>query len=303
MWLLLAFSGPVCWAISTHIDKYLVDRYFRDSDTAVLMLFTALTGLALLPLIWWIEPALLKPSAIAILVMTVSGILYMGAMLFYLRAIQSEEASVVAPLFQASTLFTFLLGYLFLHEKLGPWQLLGGALVVGGALGLSFRGGVKRQGFKARLIFLMLGATFVLALSTVLFKYFAIQDDFWTTTFWTFVGEGIFGGALLLMPDYRRQFAELFRRNPGAMAGVNAANELINLGAGLAVRYAALLAPVALVSAISSTTTFFVFAFGILLTLFFPKMGREDLSRGNLIRKGLGALLIALGVFLIERAQ
>ena len=51
--------------------------------------------------------------------MTASGILYMGAMLFYLRAIQSEEASVVAPLFQASTLFTFLLGYLFLHERLG----------------------------------------------------------------------------------------------------------------------------------------------------------------------------------------
>ena len=300
MWLLLAFSGPVCWAVSTHIDKYLVDRYFRNSDTAVLMLFTALAGVALLPPIWWIEPAILKPPPEAIAVMTASGVLYMGAMLFYLRAIQSEEASVVAPLFQASTLFTFLLGYLFLHEKLGPLQFLGGALVVGGALGLSFQRGVKRRGFKARLVLLMLGATFVLALSTVLFKFFAIRDDFWTTTFWTFVGEGIFGLLLLLRPGYRRQFADLFRRSPAAMAGVNAANELINLGAGLGVRYAALLAPVALVSAISSTTTFFVFAFGVLLTLFFPKMGREDLSPGNLVQKGLGALLIALGVFLIE---
>jgi uncharacterized membrane protein len=301
MWLLLAFCGPVCWAVSTHIDKYLVDRYFRDSDTAVLMLFTALAGVLLLPIIAWIEPAILKPSAIAILVMTVSGILYMGAMLFYLRAIQSEEASVVAPLFQASTLFTFLLGYLFLHERLGPLQFLGGALVVSGALGLSFQDGSRKRRFNARLILLMLGATFVLALSTVLFKFFAIQDNFWTTTFWTFAGEGIFGFVLLLKVDYRRQFAELFRRNPRAMAGVNAANELINLGAGLAVRYASLLAPVALVSAISSTTTFFVFAFGILLTLFFPTMGREDLSSGNLVKKGLGALLIALGVFLIER--
>ena len=44
MWLLLAFLGPVCWAVSTHIDKYLVDRYFQDSDTAVLMLFTALVA-------------------------------------------------------------------------------------------------------------------------------------------------------------------------------------------------------------------------------------------------------------------
>jgi len=37
--------------------------------------------------------------------MTLSGILYMGAMLFYLRAIQTEEASVVAPLFQANTVY------------------------------------------------------------------------------------------------------------------------------------------------------------------------------------------------------
>lgn len=300
MWLLLAFLGPICWAASTHIDKYLVDRYFHDSDTAVLMLFTALVGVALLPFIWLFDPGILKPAPTAILVMTASGILYMGAMLFYLRAIQSEEASVVAPLFQASTLFTFLLGYFFLHEKLGASQLLGGGLIVGGALDLSLRGGLEIRRFKTRLILLMLAATFVLALSTVLFKFFAVRDDFWTTTFWTFAGEGLFGAALLARPGYRRQFAALFRRNPGAVIGINAANELINLGAGLGVRYAALLAPVALVSAISSTTTLFVFVFGILLTLFFPRLGREDLSAANLIRKGAGALLIAAGVILIE---
>ena len=300
MWLLLAFCGPVCWAVSTHIDKYLVDRYFQDSDTAVLMLFTALLGVALLPLIWWIEPAILTPSFTAIGVMTASGVLYMGAILFYLRAIQSEEASVVAPLFQASTLFTFLLGYLFLHERLGLRPLLGIALIVGGALSLSLRSAQKTRKFKGSLIALMLGATFVLALASVAFKYFAIRDDFWTTTFWTFVGEGLFGAVLLLIPGYRRQFAQLFRQSPGAVIGVNAANELINLGGGLSVRYASLLAPVALVSAISSTTTFFVFFFGILLTLFFPRLGREDLSAANLVRKAAGALLITGGVILIE---
>ena len=300
MWLLLAFLGPVCWAVSTHIDKYLVDRYFRDSDTAVLMLFTALLGVALLPFIWWVEPSILKPPLQAIAVMTASGVLYMSALLFYLRAIQSEEASVVAPLFQASTLFTFLLGYLFLHERLGPARLWGMALIVGGALSLSLQGGLKIRRFKSRLILLMLAATFVLALSSVLFKFFAIRDDFWTTTFWTFAGEGLFGALLLMRASYRRQFAQLFRRNPGAVLGVNAANELINLGGGLSVRFASLLAPVALVSAISSTTTFFVFAFGILLTLFFPRLGHEDLGAANLVRKGLGALLIAGGVVLIE---
>jgi drug/metabolite transporter (DMT)-like permease len=303
MWLLFAFSGPVLWAASTHIDKYLVDRYFRHSDTAVLMVFTALLSVVALPAIWAFEPKVIALPPLSIAVMTVSGILYMGAMLFYLRAIQSEEASVVAPLFQANTLFTFLLGYLFLHESLGWVQAAGAALVIGGALLLSLDRKLHFGHFKLSLVLLMLGATFVLALSSVVFKLFAVHDEFWSTTFWNFAGEGLFGVAILAVPHYRKQFMHLFRKNPGAVIGVNAANELINLGGGLGVRYASLLAPVGLVSAISSSATFFVFLFGILLTVFFPKLGREDLSTRNLIQKGIGGLLIMGGVALIEMRQ
>jgi drug/metabolite transporter (DMT)-like permease len=300
MWLLYAFSGPVLWAVSTHIDKFLVDKYFRHSDTAVLMVFTALLGVIALPVIWLFDPKVLALSFVAIAVMTLSGVLYMGAMLFYLRAIQTEEASVVAPLFQANTLFSFVLGILVLHE-LPRWpQLAGAGLVVAGALGLSLDKKLHLKSFKPRLVLLMLAATFVVALSNVLFKFFAVQDEFWSTTFWTFVGEGLFGAAILAMPKYRKQFMTLFRQNPGAVIGVNAANELINLGGGLGVRYATLLAPVALVSAISATTTFFVFLFAILLTLFFPKIGREELSARNVVQKAIGGLLIMAGVVLIE---
>jgi drug/metabolite transporter (DMT)-like permease len=300
MWLLYAFSGPLLWAISTHIDKFLVDKYFRNSDTAVLMVFTAFLGVFALPVIWLFEPKVLALPWLATGVMTVSGILYMAAMLFYLRAIQSEEASVVAPLFQANTLFTFALGLILLHEMPRWPQILGAATIVIGAIGLSLDRELHLGKFKPRLILLMCAATFVLALSSVVFKIFAIHDEFWSTTFWTFVGEGLFGVAILAMPRYRKQFVHLFRRNPGPVMGVNAANELINLGGGLGVRFASLLAPVALVSAISATSTFFVFLFGILLTVFFPRLGREDLSRRNLVQKAVGGALIMAGVVLIQ---
>ena len=42
MWLFLAFSAPVLWAVSTHIDKYLVERFFKNSSVGVLLIFTAL---------------------------------------------------------------------------------------------------------------------------------------------------------------------------------------------------------------------------------------------------------------------
>ena len=56
MWLLFAFSGPILWALSTHIDEYLVERFFKHSDTAVLMVFTALIGVVMLPFIWFFAP-------------------------------------------------------------------------------------------------------------------------------------------------------------------------------------------------------------------------------------------------------
>ena len=59
-----------------------------------------------------------------------------------------------------------------------------------------------------------------------------------------------------------------------------------------------LLAPVAVVSAISSTTTLFVFAFGVLLSWLAPTVAREDLSKINLLRKGVAAAIAATGVVL-----
>jgi drug/metabolite transporter (DMT)-like permease len=56
MWLIFAFSGPVLWAISTHFDKYLVEKYFKHSDVAVLLLFTAFMGVLTLPFIVLMGP-------------------------------------------------------------------------------------------------------------------------------------------------------------------------------------------------------------------------------------------------------
>ncbi|MFA7309514.1 MAG: EamA family transporter [Candidatus Paceibacterota bacterium] len=298
MWLLFAFSGPVLWAASTHIDKYLVERYFKNSDTAVLMVFTALIGLLALPFIWIFSPATLALPLTNVFVLISSGILYMSAMLFYLRAIQSAEASVVAPLFQTSVIFTFILGYLLLGETLTLVNGLGVALIIMGALILSLDTSFRIRAVRMRTLVFMLLCTFVLAFSTVIFKYYAVQDEFWSTTFWTFVGEALFGAGILAVPRYLKQFMLLLRTNTGALLSINASNELINLGGGLGVRFASLLAPVALISAISSTTTLFVFFFGILLTVFFPKIASEDLSRANLIQKGVAALIVALGVVL-----
>jgi uncharacterized membrane protein len=307
-WLIFAFSGPVLWAISVHLDKYLVDRFFKDSNVAVLLVFTAWIGLLLLPFIWFYEPNVTAPGAASIAVIMLSGILYMGAMLFYLRALQAEEASVVAPFFQASPLFGYGLAYLVLGETLSGRQIAGGVLIIAGALFVSLKLGPFGSAdaptggrFKARLAVLMLACGFALAVSALIFKIFAIRTEFWTTTFWMFVGEALFGAGLLSVRAYRTQFFMLLRSNTAALLSINASNELINLGGGLGSRYALLFAPLSIVQAIGSTTTLFVFLFGVLLSIAFPRLGREGLSGRELAQKGIAALSVAVGVALVTR--
>ena len=211
-WLVFALCGPVLWAISTHLDKYLVERYFKHTDVVVLLLFTALMGLFLMPVIAAFEPDVLHRDALSIALMALSGVLYMGAISFYLNALQGHEASVVAPFFQASPLFGYGLGYLVLGETLNVTQFAGGALIVVGVLLVSVGGGGRREPFRWRLALLMLACGFVLSLSTLIFKIFAVRHEFWATAFWMFAGEAVFGVVFLCIPRYRKQFFELLRR-------------------------------------------------------------------------------------------
>ena len=301
MWLFFAFSGPLLWAVSTHLDKYLVERYFKDSSVAALLVFTALIGVLALPFIGFWNPEITAMPLQAVVLISFSGALYLAAMYFYLGALQGEEASVVAPFYQASPLFGYGLAYFILGETLTRLQLIGGVLIVVGAALVSVRPGLRASQFKFGLVARMLACTFILAVATVIFKMFAVEDAFWPTTFWTFVGEALFGAVLLALPECRRQFFEVLKANRSAVLAINASNELINLGGGLGSRYALTLAPLSLVQAVNSTTTLFVFIIGIGLTLCAPSLAQENLSARNLWRKGLSTLLVVAGLIAMTR--
>jgi uncharacterized membrane protein len=70
-----------------------------------------------------------------------SGILYMSAIYFYLQALQTEEASIIAPFFQAAGVFGLILGYFILGEQISYFQIIGVLLIIAGSVILSLRFG------------------------------------------------------------------------------------------------------------------------------------------------------------------
>ena len=298
-WVVFAFSGPVLWAISVHLDKYLVERFFKESNVAVMLLFTAFVGVLLLPFIWLYEPSVTAPGLGSIALIILAGILYMVAMLLYLQALQTEEASVVAPYFQAGPLFGYGLAYLVLGETLTGRQLAGGVLIILGALSVSVRFAYGARMFKTRLAVLMLTCGFAGALAGLIFKIFALDVEFWTTTFWMYAGEAtlrlrlapgsnlppatfghVAGQYRCPVVDQRLQRADQSRRRPGQSlrADVRAAehrpgHRFDDDAVRLCLRRC--------------------------LEPAWPGLGREDLSGRELVKKGIAAMLVAVGVALV----
>jgi drug/metabolite transporter (DMT)-like permease len=83
-----------------------------------------------------------------------------------------------------------------LGERLSRLQVTGGLLIVAGTLIVSLRFGHQAHRFKLRLVLLMLCCGLAAAVSSLIFKLFAIEVAFWTTTFWMFVGEAISADSL-----------------------------------------------------------------------------------------------------------
>jgi bacterial/archaeal transporter family protein len=100
--------------------------------TAVVLVFTWAIVWAAVP-----KGSLAAISRHAWLFLVLSGIATGLSWLCYFRALQLGEASRVAPVDKLSVVFAILLAALFLRERLGWHHLLGGALVVAGALVLA----------------------------------------------------------------------------------------------------------------------------------------------------------------------
>jgi len=300
-WLLIALLAPTLWAVTNHIDKYLLNQQLDQRGIGALLTASALIGLPCMLAIVLLRPGVLHISLFHSLMMVANGVLYIVGLLPYLYALQRDETSIIVPLFQTTAIFSYLLGLIFLDEQLSIRQLAAVLLLVGGAVIISLERKWQLVQFKADVFWLMLLAALLNAFNWFVFKYVAIQDDFWATSFWEYAGfllTALF--ILLAVPPYRRDFVVAMRHGGRQMIGLSALNELIGIGAKTATNIASLLAPLALVSSINGLQPLFTFIYGIVLTYYLPRYGSERLSRGIVMQKTTALVLIIAGTTLLS---
>ena len=292
-WFFIALLSPVLHAAANHIDKYLLSRYFKGGGTATLIIFSSIFGLVVLPFIVLIEPNVLDITPSHALLLLLSGIIYTVYLIPYFYALNQDEASIVVPLFQTVPIFGYILAYFVLGETLNNQQIFASLLIISGAVFLSLDLNQKRLTIKKNIFLAMLLSSFLVALGALIFKFVAIQETFWVSSFWNYIGYAIVGSFLLtFIKSYRKQFLKVIHRNKLSILTVNSFNEILFIIGALGMTFASLLAPLALVLVVDGLQPFFVLVYGIIITLFLPKLGEESLLKKDLIQKIIAILLL-----------
>ncbi len=301
-WFFIALIGPFLYALANHTDKYLISKYLKNGEAGAFIIFSALFSIVTLPIIALIEPGVAAVGWKVAIGQAINGMMIMLSILCYFYALHEDEASYVVPLYQTMPIFGFILGFIILGESITGAQAMASLLILAGASVLSID--IKGKGkfrLKKKVIGLMLAASFFYALSTVMFKFIAVgEENFWSSLFWTFVGKVAIGVIFFAcVSSYRVQFMKMLRSNGAGPIALTSLSETLFIGAEAVSTFAILLAPVFMVLLVDAFQPIFVLIMGVLLTVFFPKISQESLSRKNMIQKILGIGIIVLGTYFV----
>jgi len=297
-WFILALIAPFLWAITNHIDKYLISKQLERIGVGSIIVFAAIVDLILIPVIIFIEPTVLRIDLISILWVLASGMFFVYYLFPYYKALETDEASVVAPLFQMIPVVSYFVGLVFLHETLTDRQLLGGLLIILASIGISLELKHKMR-LKTKTFFLMLLSSILIVAGAGIFKFVALEETFWSAIFWQNIGMIAASLLLLIKPSYRQQLKNLVVLRDKKLYLLMTFNELINIAAGMIISYSYLLAPLVLVQLVSSIQPLFVFVLGILLTRLIPQFNSENTNPKILIQKFVFILIIIAGTYFL----
>jgi drug/metabolite transporter (DMT)-like permease len=288
-WILLALLAPAAYAGANLIDAAFARKWSKDP--LGLSIASGIMNGAFLPLTLWIDPPRWPGGHWPLL--AAIGILECAYLFPYYRALQEDDTSNVASLFELGKVLTPLAAFLISREIAAPTQYLGFALIVGASAALTLD--VRAAGVRLRGSFgLMLLAAGCLAVQAGLYKL-ALDAMGWGTAFaWATALSSAFALGTLLHPRLRR-------RTTDALAAVRRhaspflAGEILTFAGTAASSAAIAAATVTATKGIESLQPFFVMGLTALVGRRWPDLRNEGGARISLVRKTACFAIAAIG--------
>lgn len=296
-WFFIALGAPFLWSLVNISDQYLVAKYSTGKrGSGGLVLFSSLIGIFVAIFIGIFTFGIFEAPFLDKLLLVLTGGIMIAWVILYLFTLEIEDVSSVVPWFLTIPIFGYALGYIFLGETLTNTQLIGSIITLFGVLLISIDFSEEKKKLKWRSALYMLGASLLVAIAGVIFKYVTVGNNFWVSSFWEYLGLGIFGILIyFFVPKYRNEFKLMLKQGGKKIFALNAASETTTIIGNLLTNYAILLAPITMVYLVGSFQPAIVLFLTLLATKFFPNIAKENLKERVLLPKIIAIMITILG--------
>jgi len=295
MYLWTAFFAYFLYAINGVADKFLLTRAVRHP--VVYAFYIGITGM----LTWFLAPFGLKVVGLGdFFVALVGGACFVLALYFYYGAIQATSISRILPIEGGFVpLFTLLLAYLILGERLAGPQLWAFVFLVGGAVLISFK--KDSSGWHPRALGGGIAAAFLFALSFTLTKYIFQETNFVSGLIWTRLGFLLASLCFLLSAANRRHIFSAPKETSSGNKLLYYGTRLTGGAAGLLQNYSIAIGSVTIVNAMQGSQYALLLVLTVWLSKFYPKILKERIRGLFLAQKIFAIIMISYGLWLLTR--
>jgi|SRR3989344_303591 len=296
VWILYSLLGTIIYVIVCFIDKYNLERQIKDYRG--MAIYSAIVGFISGSILWVITGFPLLSVRDGVLV-TLTGVLSIFSAAIYFYVMQQEQASKVIFLFQLIPVFVLILAVSFLHEPLTIKHLLGFFLILVPSLIVSQQG--NKFSFKIdKNTSLLIIVDLLVAVSYVLFKFVVDAGSFSKVVAYESWGWAIGGGMMFtLLPSVRKAFITTTKNLKKSALVIIFGNETLYIASKLFIFLAVSLGSVYLVNVITGTQVLFGAILGVILTMAFPRIFKEDIKKSDLITKLVLGGVTLVGLVLI----
>jgi drug/metabolite transporter (DMT)-like permease len=257
-----------------------------------------------------------------------AGLLFLFTLVFWYKALHQSEATRVVPIVGALTpVFSFIFSYLFLGATLSLREGIAFIVLIAGGILISVKrtriyifaetierlkgiwgnalGGISVQFRPARRLLInstVSAACFAAYYVFIKYIYGHTDQPFIGAFVWSRLGSFIGVLAMLLIPEWRRMISSTrtSEHRSKAQLAFFLGVRLAAAAAFIMLNWAVSLSEnVSLINALQGVQYVFLLVLVVLLAHKYPKFMAEEVGRGVMLQKTLGAVLVGLGLYLL----
>ena len=305
-WLIFVALAVTFDSLRIFIDNYTSDVYFKGRDSVAQKLFYGWVNVIAGPLLLIVLGFSMTMEHLPLAgFLILSGALSSIAGIPYYKALEIDDSTNLGIFTQLAPVMYLILGWFFLDEEFSPAQLIAFAIIIAAPVLIILTTKKNSRKVKLRAVFLAFLYVLIAVIGNLIFVKAddAANWNLFEELALVFIGRGLANIVIVYTrPKWHKRFKRVLKSSNKRVLRPLIANSIVGFIKDIGYRGALITAPaVALASAASDAVEpIVIFFMGIVLTLIWPKFGREKLNRKSVMVHLAATILVVIGISILQ---